>query len=253
MNRLTDKNGYSLLQSHRYEEAVAAALDRLTKVPNDPAPMSVLAGAYTALAKYRKAMPYLEQLDAMERADPAAPGHPGQQMEIACLLWMLSERQVAIATVKKLVDGILDRSINYGDAAGGVSQGLLLYYMASTAKDVGSAEHALQYMKNRAKRRAIEVWPGPVARYYLHDVEFDFVLTAATGESSLHRAIESAGGNLRKRRDLCVALFHDGARHRVEGNEALCIERMRLCYSLENPIIENEWYLARYEIEQSVS
>jgi hypothetical protein len=26
---------------------------------------------------------------------------------------------------------------------------------------------------------------------------------------------------------------------------------MRECYALENPLIEQEWYLARYEVEQA--
>lgn len=245
------RNAYSLLWSHQYDDAFEAARRRLLVVPDDLEATGTAASALIALGRYQQVPPYLEKLDAVERADRAAPGRPGQRMTIACLHWMQGNRELAISGMRELVDGILNRSINYGDGAGGVSQGLLLYYMATTAHDEGNVWHALRYMKNRAKRRAIQLWPGPVALHYLGEVDFDVVLQAATGEPNLDRALDEARTNLRKRRDLCVALFHDGTRHRAEGNEAACMERMRLCHSLENPIIENEWYLARYEVKQA--
>ncbi len=48
-----------------------------------------------------------------------------------------------------------------------------------------------------------------------------------------------------------MALFHDGIKHRVEGAEPLCLERMQQCFALENPLIKQEWHLARYEVEQA--
>jgi len=53
-----------------------------------------------------------------------------------------------------------------------------------------------------------------------------------------------------RRKRLCVALFHDGVKYRAQGDEAHCLARMRECYALENLLNEQEWYLARYEVEK---
>jgi hypothetical protein len=44
-------------------------------------------------------------------------------------LLVLGKPSKAIALMRDLVDGILDGSIQLGDAAGGMTQGLLLFYM----------------------------------------------------------------------------------------------------------------------------
>lgn len=150
-----------------------------------------------------------------------------------------------------LVEGILNRSINYGDAAGGITQGLLLYYMAVTQNLHEETAFALKYLKNRAKRSAASIWPGPIARYYIGEFTFEDLLVSATGQRNLSVALEVAGTKLLSRRRLCGALFHDGVRRRAHGTEEMCLARMRECYGLENPLIEPEWYFARYEVQQS--
>ena len=52
---------------------------------------------------------------------------------------------------------------------------------------------------------------------------------------------------------LCDALLHDGVKPRTRGDEAHCLPRMRECAALENPVVEQEWYLARYEVEKADS
>lgn len=49
------------------------------------------------------------------------------------------------------VAGILDQTIEYADAAGGMTQGLLLYYMVVTAKVPKEALYALDYLRNRVQ------------------------------------------------------------------------------------------------------
>jgi hypothetical protein len=166
---------------------------------------------------------------------------------------MLGHRAEAIQWMRKTVDGILDGSIRFGDAAGGVKQGLLLYYMGVTAGDKEAAAKALSYLRTRTKRRAIEIFPGPVARYYLGEIDFADVLSDATRGRAHSAALATtiAHGDLLSRREVCVALFHDGVKERTQGDEGRCQSRMRECLSLENPLLEEEWYLARYEVEHS--
>jgi hypothetical protein len=37
----------------------------------------------------------------------------------------------------------------------------------------------------------------------------------------------------------------------VHSDERQCITRMMECYRLENPILEQEWYLAGYEVRKA--
>ena len=198
-----------------------------------------------------KALPVYERVDVHERSDLVDTGRPGRRIDMSCCHWMMGDRAKAIELMREMVDGILDRSIEFGDAAGGVQQGLLLHYMGVTANDKSAVSKARSYLRSRAKRSAIELFPGPVARYYLGEIEFPDVLAAATKDKArdVAEAIQVARTDLRCRRELCVAIFHDGVKARAQGSEQHCQTRMRECFSLENPIIEAEWYLARYEIE----
>jgi hypothetical protein len=239
-----------LLESHKYAEAIAECRRRLAINPNDIGAADGLALALKAVEDYREALSLYESVGLHEQENKLTPGHPGRRMEISCMHWFLADRQKAIDLMYGLVEGILDGSINYGDAAGGVTQGLLLYYMAITQNLPEETSFALKYLKKRARRSAIRSWPGPVARYYLGEVTFEDVLASATGQRDLPAAFEVARTKLLSRRRLCGALFHDGVRRRAQGAEELCLARMRECYRLENPLIEPEWYLARYEVEQ---
>lgn len=252
----------ALLKGHKYAEAVAEARRMLPAALDDVGPIECLAEANLCLGDYAIALPLYERLDAHRRADPVrqcvAPGDPGWRKYVAIIHWMLGDRAKGIELFGQLVDGILDRSVNYGDIAGGVQQGLLLHYMGVTAGDEAAKTKALKYLRNRAKRMAIQAFPGPVARYYLGEIDLAAMLVAATeqlspkrgGTADLAEAMELARGDLLTRRFMCVALFHDGVKARAEGNEAHCMKRMRECFELENPLIELEWYLARFEVEK---
>jgi len=240
-----------LLQAHRYPEAIAACERQLAENPGDWAAADTLASALRAVGAYKEALPLFERVAAY--AQQNTPGDPGCELDIACLHWCLDDWPRAIKLMRRLADGVLDRSINYGDLAGGVEQGLLLYYMGMTASDHEAVTYAVKYLKDRAKGRKIRFWPGPLARYYLGEFDFSEVLTAATGKDTLAEAINAARGKLMSRRQLCGALFHDGVRRRAQGAEELCLARMRECYALEDPLIEPEWYLARYEVKRADS
>jgi hypothetical protein len=153
-----------------------------------------------------------------------------------------------------LAAGMLDGSILGGDAGGGMSQGFLLYYMAASENNPAEMSYALKYLRNRLKQQTYrEFWPSPLASYYLGDVPFPEVLKAVNHRVST-TPLPPATLELGRRKRLCVALFHDGVKSRAQGgDEAHCLARMRECYALENPVIVQEWYLARYEVEKADS
>lgn len=252
-------NAMDLLRSHKYAEAVTACRQVLSVNPGDIAATSIMARALRALERYQEALPLFERVDAHEKGKPnITPGHPGRQMDISCLYWFMGDCSKAMALMRGLVDGILDGSIQYStDVAGGMTQGLLLYYMGASANRPNQTAFALDYMRKRLNRlksyHGLDSWPAPVARYYLGEMSFGELLAAATGQQDLSQAIDVARGDLLRRRHLCKALFHDGVKSRVQGAEGQCLTRMRECYALENPLIEHEWYVARYECEQAAA
>jgi len=248
----------TLLETHQYFDAIAECRKQLQTDPDDIGAMDILAGALMALERYEEALTLYQRVSVYEREDKIARGRPGRRKEISCIYWFLGDRPKAISLMRELVDGIIDRSIQYGDAAGGVEQGALLYYMGITAHDAESADFALKYLRNRAKRFAITkwlantVWPVPLARYYLGEIDFAELLeTAARRARDVPTAVAIARHDLLARRQLCVAFFHDGVMRRAEGAEKECLARMRECYALEDPLIEPEWYLARHEVEKA--
>jgi tetratricopeptide (TPR) repeat protein len=249
-------NAMDLLRSHKYAEAIAACRQILSINPDDIAATSTMARTLRVLERYEEALPLFERVDAHEKSKPnITPGHPGRQVDISCLHWFLGDRPKAIALMRGLADGILDGSIQYSTDLDGLIQGLLLYYMGAAAHQPDQMAFALDYMRKRLKRRqyGTESWPRPIARYYLGESSFADLLGASTGQGGLGQAIDVARGDLLKRRHLCKALFHDGVRNRVQGDEGQSLTRMRQCFSLENPLIEHEWYLARYECEHAAA
>lgn len=212
-----------------------------------------MADALVALERYEEALPLFERIDAHEKARAnITPGHPGRQMDISCLYWFMGDHTKAIALMRGMVDGILDGSIQYSaDIAGGMTQGLLLSYMGVTAHCSDQVTFALDYMRKRTRKYFPDSWPNPVVRYYLGEISFGDLLAKATVQQELAQAVEVARVKLLSRRQLCVVLFHDGVKSRIQGDEGRCLARMRECYALENPLIEHEWYLARYEVERA--
>jgi hypothetical protein len=190
-------------------------------------------------------------MDEYERA--SLSGHPGRKRNIACSYWCLDQWPAAMKLMRGLVEGILDKSIEFGDLAGGVQQGLLLHYMGVTAKDSEAAAFSIAYLRRLSKKSSIDYWPGPVARYVLGEISFEAVLAALAKESKVSKPLEAAPTDRLTRRLVCVALFHDGLGHRSAGQEELCMGRMRECVALRNSYLEPEWYLARYEAERAAS
>jgi hypothetical protein len=253
-----------LIRSHKYAEAIGDLRRHLESNPDDMAAVASMANARRAAGDYGEALLFYERLDADRRADKIAnvlaPGSPGYQLELACLYWLLDDPAKAMRMMHGLAAGMLDGSIQYGDAGGGMSQGFLLYYMAVSEKSPAEMSYALDYLRNRVKQKKsqlkghyLKYWPTPLAAYYLGDITFAAVMEVVNEQPHSTPPIPAAGLELARRKELCVALVHDGVKSRAQSNEAHCLARMRECYGLENPLIVEEWYLARYEVQKADS
>jgi tetratricopeptide (TPR) repeat protein len=242
-------DGSELRKAHRYADSIKEYRQHLEHNPGDWAAVSGLAASLMAAGAYAEAVPLLHRLD--EDRCESLPGSSGRKFELACCYWCLDQWPAAMELMRGLVQGILDGTIEFGDSPGGAKQGLLLHYMGVTARDRDAVEFSLSYLRTLAERWTIKYWPGPLARYLLRQVGFEEVLLVCSGQSTVSKAIEAARSDGLKRRETCVALFHDGVRRRAEGEQKLCMGRMLECLELENPFIEPEWYLSRYEVERA--
>jgi hypothetical protein len=249
-----------LMMAHKYDEVIAESRRHLMANAKDKAAMARMADALQAKGAYRETIEWLERLDSLRSEDKqfnvAVPGHPLSRVRIACLRWLLGERARAISAAHEAAAGILDGKIKYADAAGGMTQGLLLYYMAVTARIPAEISYALDYLRNRVenlrklvKERLSRSWPCPVAQFLLGDVGFDAVMQEVERKASLAVPDAAARFEIGRRNRLMLAMFYDGVKSRAEGEETHCLSRMQEAYLLENSSIE--WFLARYEIEQA--
>ena len=245
-----------LLWLHRYEEAISACRERLSQNPDDFGAVELLMKAFRAKGHFAEALSWLERLEAHHREDKIAkimtPGSAAWQIDIACLIWLLGDRPKATALMHALAAGILDGSIRYGDVAGGMEQGLLLYYMGVTSRLRDETSFALTYLSGRVERLRKLVtlpWPCPIAQFLLGEISIDRVLEEVNRQPRLAK-VDAETLELGRRKRLVLALFYDGIKSRAEGKEACCLNRMRECQEMEDPFLVQEWYLARGEIQR---
>jgi tetratricopeptide (TPR) repeat protein len=239
---------WEMVSAHRYAQAVAAYRLELKTTGRDSASTwAEMATALLCLGELKEALKAFERAQSLHKIPNSLPYFD----DIATVQWLLGMKTEALQTVRRAVDGVLDRSIIYTDMAGGVTQGVLLWYMGVSLNDEVSVAHAIKYLENRCKRERIQMFPGHIARYILGECPFYEVVKAATGGSNVEVAVAAAGSDLQKRRGLCEALFYDGVLCRSRNNEAGCLARMQKCHALENPILEVEWYLAAEECRRT--
>jgi hypothetical protein len=141
--------------------------------------------------------------------------------------------------------------VKFGDFAGGVSPGLLLWYGGLSVGLNETIEQALRCLRSRAKASRIRYYPGHVALFLLGRMTFEQVLEGATGTSDLNEAIVIASAKPLERRQLITALFYRAIMEREAGRHDACITHLKQCVELENPLVEPEWFLARHELQHS--
>ena len=128
---------------------------------------------------------------------------------------------------------------------------MLLWYAGVTACVPEAKENALKYLRALAKNSRIKKWPGALGLFVLGDKSREDVLAEVIGSNQLDAAISVAKDDLLKRRYLAKALFYLASRKRSEGDEEACKFEMAECASLDNPVLEIEWYLACAEVDRT--
>jgi tetratricopeptide (TPR) repeat protein len=243
---------WRLAEARRYADALAA-YDAQPVTGNDQYAPRIANRATVLLCLCR----WQEAFDEFARAnDVGSRKTKGAQpylTKMATAQWLMGRRREAIETLGRAVDGVASCQIRYGDLPGGVSQGLLLWYAGVTTLDSAVREHALAYLSRLSEGPRSGSWPGPLAFYVLGKMPFEEALKLLAGTPDIDKIVAVAKVDVLKRRRLCQALFYAAVARRKEGDEAACSSGMRQCLALENPLVEEEWYLARAEAGASTT
>jgi tetratricopeptide (TPR) repeat protein len=140
--------GWHLIAAHQYEEAVAA-YDAKLAAGKEKWPVIVANRAIALLCLGRLS----EALEDVSTAnDDARQSNSARLEHMGTVLWLMGHRSVAKELYRSAVDGIRYGTIGYADIAGGVGQGLLLWYAGITTKDRSATEHAIDYLTRLAKK-----------------------------------------------------------------------------------------------------
>jgi len=232
---------WQLAQSHRYVEALAAYDAELASENEQSAPrVANRATVLLCLCRWQEAFEGFVR--ANEIKSRKTKGLQPYLTKMATVLWLMGRRHDAVETLTRAVDSVASGEISYTDSAGGVSQGLLLWYAGITTSDSAGRKHALAYLSRLAEERRIQHWPGPLALYALGRMRLEQTMELMAGNSN-----DVGKAEVLKRRRLCQTLFYAAVTRRHQGDHAGCAHGMRQCCALENPLLEEEWYLARAE------
>lgn len=239
---------WELVIAHRYTEALAAYDARLQGGVENSLELANRSTVLLCLGRLSEA------LEGFQRADNLAAqrlhGETRPYLDkIASIFWLLGRRDKAIQLLTSAVDGVLNGSIKFADNAGGVTQGLLLWYAGVAASDDSAKEHSRKYLRKLTNSARIKQWPGPLAFFVLGEIMPENLLLELFGTSELNTLINKAKVDLLNRRRLVKALFYLATCRRSAGSQDESHAEMVRCATLENPILEIEWYLARAETE----
>jgi tetratricopeptide (TPR) repeat protein len=245
---MTNTNAaWGLLKARRFDEAVSAYTKQLQEQPQKKwSNLAGLAESLVGAGQYAEAITLFEEVSAYQRDRLAASA--GCIEQISVCHWMVGDRQNALDIIRELVLAVRDGRITFTDFAGGVSQGLILCYMAITLRSNADVDLAMNYLKTLASRPRIKNWPGPAALFLLGGLTFGEAMKNAADTAQSMSEADQEGW---KRRYLAALLFAAGTERRMAGDEQGARTFFNECAGLTNPLVEYEWYLAKSEITAS--
>ena len=242
----------ALFDAYRFAESVIAYEEQLTKGIGDPiVNKSGLGKAFMAVGRYADAIPLLQEVGEYERQQ--VQGSAGRDRHILVCRWIIGDRSGALGMARVLVRGVPGKTVRFApDLAGGVSYGVLLYYVALSMPSQPELDISLSFLKGRVdKAQKPTSWPMPVAQFLLGQITFPEMLAAGFDTTSLDRLKRTAAKDLLTRRELTNALFAMALHCRAIGDEAESLKWFSECAGLVNPLIELEWHLAKAEVARS--
>ena len=240
----TEDDVWVFLRARRFAEAIDLGRALMKLGGRDSLNVSTnLAQAYLATGQFREAYDCYHIGDTLRR-ELGPPG--GSYLDLmAKSAWLCGDKSLATRHAVQDVRELQQGQTTMADSAGGVSNGLFLYFCGVTI-DPGVKVEAISFLKKLASNKArARLWPGPLGQFVAGVSAVENVFVGATGAHSLSMAKVCAESSLLARRQLIEALFYLSTKL-FDGDEiGAAVNLLRECVALENPHIELEWYMAQ--------
>lgn len=155
--------------------------------------------------------------------------------EVGVVEWLAGRHTEAAQIWRDLAQALDRREITYTDAAGGVENGLLLYFAAVRMGDRELLRESQSCLRKRTRTKACASWPGPLALFLLDRMDREQVFDRITSTPVL------------RERQQCQAELYSGVRSLARGETEEYARAMQRSAGLSQALLEKELYLARYE------
>lgn len=225
---------WQLIKDGRYSEAVDAYTQQLAE-------------ARTVSSFRNRAIAYLnlDQLDhamadyeSAERIDQSRSD--GNLKSIGVVHWLAGREADAVRAWAKAVRLLERNEIQYTDGAGGVQSPCLLWFAGGRLKDVTLQDSAISMLRTLLKGRRANNWPGPIGRLLLKQADAETLRSSVSSVPVL------------RERELCQAEFYISVQTLDDGRQ-LYIDGLRRAIGQSVALLENEFYLARFELRRAMS
>jgi len=243
------EDAWNLIKSGRYDEAA----QQLARHIN--AGMGVALGHFNnkavaelAAGRLLDAERTLKQGQAFAERDERSRGS-NLLLRLSEVQWLNGRAEEAVSSLMSGIRHLKDGSVRFTDAAGGGTEGLMLYYYGVRLGRSSLIENAYEWLARVRERNRLRVWPGPLVRWFFGELDDSAVLVDGCGAGSMEVALSTARIDTLARRQLIEFCFHRAVRAMRAGEWPLSRELFGTAVSLENPLVDIEWYLARREAD----
>jgi tetratricopeptide (TPR) repeat protein len=174
------------------------------------------------------------------------------RLELSAVQWLSGHVEEAVHSLAIRIEGIKDGSVQFTDLAGGGTEGLILYYYGVCLNRTVIIDDASRFLKQIKERNrfGFDSWPNALVRWFLGELDDSSVLMEGCGTISLETALLKARTDMLVRRQLIEFCFHKAVRALRLEEQAQSLEFFETIISLENPLVSDEWYLARHEVDR---
>ncbi len=195
---------FDLICAGRFEEAVAACTAAMASGPQ-AFELQNRGLAYLKMGRHAEAIADFRRAAALE---PEAMRTDAHEKRIGAAQWLGGREGEAVATWRSVVEDLVHGRYSHSDAGGGIQAGLLLWFGASRLGLGPDMDHATEWLRRRARRSRLTLWPLSLARFVLDEVTEEQVRLEA-----------AASGSLAPRR-VCQAAFYAAVAARRQGDAA---------------------------------
>lgn len=239
--------GWALFEHRKFRQAIRAFTAEF-KAERWAATLCNRALAHLNLGNLNAALKDLQQAEALPTPFGRSDGY--LQM-IGMVLWLMKKESEAADVWLQLVKDFNAGKISYSDAAGGVETGHLLWFASCHPGLEELRVPANQFLTKRCRSKRASSWPGPIAKFLLGNLSQKALLTAARVERS-DDSIPEENCRILESRQFCQVYFYLGARAIGTNNQRMIRKNMQKAVQHgSKSLIENEYYLAKRELERS--